>query len=127
MRASMKASARKPWSELFYEDRFGTSLDKKSAGDYAKCLDMLRLAPSATNQQPWRVLKQENIYHFYEMHSANVSDGEAKIKQVDLGIALSHFHQTALELGLSGRFAMLDQDGIHIPNNTWYGISWVAE
>lgn len=91
------------------------------------CLEMLRLAPSATNQQPWRVLKQGNIYHFYETHPANLSSDEVKIKQVDLGIALSHFHQTALEQGLSGRFEKLSQDHINVPDHTWYGISWVIE
>lgn len=30
------------------------------------------------------------------------------IKKVDLGIALSHFHQTALEYGLAGHFEKLD-------------------
>ena len=127
MRATMKSSGRKPWSELFYQGHFGTPLKEEDAGDYAVCLEMLRLSPSATNQQPWRVLKQCNLYHFYETHSANLSADEMKIKQVDLGIALSHFHQTALEQGLSGRFEKLSQDRINVPRNTWYGISWVAE
>lgn len=127
MRAAMKSSERKPWSELFYQDRFGIPLNDKDAGDYAVCLEMLRLAPSATNQQPWRVLKQGNVYHFYETHPANLSPDEVKIKQVDLGIALSHFHQTALEQGSSGRFEKLPQDHINVPNHTWYGISWVIE
>lgn len=112
---------------LSAEDRRKLTDFIKDAGDYAVCLEMLRLAPSAKNQQPWRVLKQGNIYHFYETHSATSSPDEAKIKQVDLEIALSHFHQTALEQGLSGRFEKLPQDRISIPNSTWYGISWVIE
>lgn len=127
MRTTMKSSERRPWSELFYREQFGMPLDEKDAGAYAVCLEMLRLAPSATNQQPWRVLKQGNIYHFYETHPANLSPDEVKIKQVDLGIALSHFHQTALEQGLSGRFEKLPQDHINVPDHTWYGISWVIE
>ena len=54
MRTTMKSSERKPWSELFYQEQFGIPLSEKDAGDYAICLEMLRLAPSATNQQPWR-------------------------------------------------------------------------
>lgn len=46
---------------------------------------------------------------------------------MDLGIALSHFHQTDLELGLSGRFEKLPQNGIPAPKDTWYWMSWVAE
>lgn len=64
MRTTMKSSERKPWSELFYQEKFGVSMSEKDADDYAVCLEMLRLAPSAKNQQPWRVLKQGNAYHF---------------------------------------------------------------
>ena len=127
MRTTMKSAGRKSWSELFFKENFGTALTEYDAGDYAICLEMLRLAPSATNAQPWRVVKQGNVYHFYETHPASLSEDEAKIKQVDLGIALSHFHQTALEQGLSGKFKKLTQDGVNIPNNTWYFISWIAE
>ncbi len=102
-------------------------MTQQKGGSYATPLEMVRLAPSATNQQPWRVVKQGNMYRFYETHGANISDGEAKIKQVDLGIALSHFHQTDLELGLSGRFEKLPQNGIPAPKDTWYWMSWVAE
>lgn len=65
---------------------------------------MLRLAPSATNAQPWRVVKKQGSYHFFEKHKSNASEEEKKIKKVDLGIALSHFHQTVLEVGLTGNF-----------------------
>ncbi len=49
------------------------------------------------------------------------------IKKVDLGIALSHFHQTALEQGLVGQFKKMDNTGINIPENTTYIISWEME
>ena len=127
MRASMKSAQRKPWAELFYQDNFCMPLAVQDAGDYIVPLEMLRLAPSATNQQPWRVVKQGNIYHFYETHPAHLSSDEAKIKQVDLGIALSHFHQTALDRGLSGKFETITQSGLDLPDNTWYGISWICE
>lgn len=127
MRATMKSAARKPWPELFFQDKFGKSLAEQDAGDYAICLEMLRLAPSATNAQPWRVVKQGNVYHFYETYSPKLSEDEGNIKQVDLGIALAHFHQTALERGLSGTFEKLTQNGINVPDNTWYRISWIAE
>ena len=46
------------------------------------------------------------------------------IKQVDVGIALSHFHQTALELGLTGAFEQMPQEDIKLPENLHYMISW---
>lgn len=127
MRTSMKSAARKPWSELFFRGDFGAPLSRQDAGDYALCLDMLRLAPSATNAQPWRVVQQGKVYHFYETHSPRASEDEVRIKQVDLGIALCHFHLTALERGLSGKFETRSQEGVHVPDHTWYRVSWVAE
>ena len=127
MRATMKSSTRKPWRELFFRNDFGTPLTEREAEAYTLPLEMVRLAPSATNAQPWRVLKIGNVYHFYETHKKDAAPGEAMIKRVDLGIALSHFHQTVLEQGLNGRFEKLPQDTIRIPENTYYGISWLAE
>ena len=49
------------------------------------------------------------------------------IKKVDIGIALSHFHQTVLEHGLEGRFEKLADIKIDIPDNTNYIISWNME
>lgn len=40
-------------------------------------------------------------FHIYETHKANAKPEEKLIKKVDIGIGLSHFHQTTLENGLS--------------------------
>lgn len=125
MRKTMKSSSRKPWAELFYDKNFETSLSNKNAGKYFTPLEMMRLAPSATNAQPWRVLKCGNIYHFYETHKKNISKDEAMIKQVDLGIAIAHFHQTALEMGFSGKFEKISQESNVMPEDFHYMISWV--
>lgn len=127
MRKTMKSDQRKPWNEIFFKDNFSTPLTEADAGKYADSLEMLRLAPSATNSQPWRVIKKDGVYHFYETHKANVKLEEKLIKRVDVGIGLCHFHQTALENGLSGEFKKLSQDGIDVPENTNYIISWIPE
>ena len=49
------------------------------------------------------------------------------IKQVDLGIGLAHFHQTALEMKLSGKFEKIAQESHGVPENFHYIISWVAK
>lgn len=127
MRKTMKSNQRKPWNVLFFNNNFSIPLTEEDAGSYAIPLEMLRLAPSATNAQPWRVLKEGNIYHFYEMHNPNTSEDEKLIKRVDLGIALSHFHQTTLERNLSGKFKKISQQSIEIPQNIYYIISWISE
>lgn len=124
MRSTMKSSSRSEWKELFFQADFHTPLTKGMAGAYAQPLEMIRLAPSAKNAQPWRVRKTQNIYHFYADYKPGVSKGEEVIKQVDLGIALSHFHQTALELGLVGTFESLPQEDVKVPENLHYMISW---
>lgn len=128
MRSTMKSSSRKEWQELFYQADFNTPLTKEMAGAYAQPLEMVRLAPSAKNAQPWRVRKEGNIYHFYAHYKPGLSKGEETIKQVDVGIALSHFHQTALELGLTGAFEQVPQEEANLPENLHYMISWrIAE
>lgn len=124
MRKSMKSDKRKPWEEIFFLDSFGNSLSKEEAGEYAKSLEMLRLAPSATNAQPWRVVKAQGAYHFFISYKSNTKPEEIMIKKVDLGIALSHFHQIALENGFTGAFEKQTDLNMNIPDNTDYVISW---
>ena len=124
MRSTMKSSSRKEWQELFYQADFSTPLTKDMAGDFAQPLEMVRLAPSAKNAQPWRVRKEGNVYHFYAHYKPGLSKGEETIKQVDVGIALSHFHQTALGLGLNGAFEQVPQEEADLPENLHYMISW---
>lgn len=127
MRKLMKSDQRKPWETLFFSNGFSSPLTEKEAGSYAVPLEMLRLAPSATNAQPWRVVKEGNVYHFYETHNANSKEEDKAIKRVDLGIGIAHFHQTAMERGLSGKFEKLSQQNFEVPENTNYIISWVSQ
>lgn len=127
MRAAMRSSTRKEWKALFCRENFQTPLTKAEAGDYAEPLEMLRLAPSDKNTQPWRVLKSGGSYHFYVTYKPGISRGEEIIKRVDAGIALSHFHQTALELGLKGCFRQTEPENVGLPQNTYYITSWQAE
>lgn len=127
MRKVMKSDKRKPWDEIFFQDSFGNPLSRKDANEYVSPLEMLRLAPSATNAQPWRVVKKQGSYHFFEIHKGNASEDEKMIKKVDLGIALSHFHQTSLEQGLAGSFEKREDIEIDLPDNTNYIVSWNME
>lgn len=124
MRNTLKSDKRKPWKEIFFRDSFENPLLKEEANEYFKPLEMLRLAPSATNAQPWRVVKKQGSYHFFESHKNNTKKEEIMIKKVDLGIALSHFHQTVLEQGLTGYFEKQSDLKIDVPENMDYIISW---
>lgn len=126
MRAAMRSSARKSWEELFFDGNFGTPLSEDAAGALAEPLELLRLAPSATNAQPWRVLKEGGALHFHVVCRPGASRDEALVRQVDMGIALSHFHLSVLESGIEGSFLDMGPSAQGAPENARYVISWQA-
>ena len=112
--------------KIFFLNDFEHSLSKDDAGTYEQSLEMLRLAPSSTNAQPWAVVKEENKFHFFCDYKNNINEDMRKIKHLDLGIALSHFHQTAMADGLTGKFEIEDIK-FTTPENMHYVISYVAK
>ena len=90
---------------------------------------MLRLAPSATNAQPWRVLRQGGAFHFY----AKVTEGQGEvdppiIQRVDVGICANHFCLTAQEQGLSGAFTVTDEPAVvEVPEHYRYLFTWTED
>ena len=131
VRRGASSARRKPWEALFFVERFGNPLSKEDAGPYDVPLEMVRLAPSASNRQPWRVIKSGDRWHFYLQRTPGYGEGltgrfmAADLQRVDMGIAMSHFHLTAEEKGLSGQWAV-EQPGIEMPDeHTEYVISWV--
>lgn len=125
-KASLESKKRKDWDKLFFLDDFTKVLTKADAGIYEDALEMLRLAPSATNSQPWAVVKEGNKFHFFCNYKNTLNDDVKKIKHIDIGIALSHFHQTAMSKGLNGNLQVEDI-GFSIPDNMHYVLSYVAD
>lgn len=127
-RKTLKSNQRKNWNELFFMENFNTPLTEKDAGEYALPLEMLRLAPSATNKQPWRIVKSNGVYHFYaEIDSSKNDENPTVIQRVDVGISASHFHLAALEKGLSGKFEKLADVDIAAPKGLRYLFSWISK
>ncbi len=124
MRKAIKSDERLPFSQVFFDDSFGSPLSLDQAGRFAEPLQMLRLAPSATNKQPWRAVVDGDAVHFFEEHSLKES-ALGDIQKVDMGIALSHFWLTTQEQGLEGRFATCDL-AIIAPEDVEYVTSFVA-
>lgn len=106
LRGAVRADHRKPWDEMFFEGRFGKPLSKKGAGDYATALECLRWAPSASNRQPWRIVKAEDACIFHLLLKRSPGYGKlmpaADLQRVDMGIAMSHFELAARETELDG-------------------------
>lgn len=125
-KASLGSKKRKDWDKLFFLDDFTKVLTKADAGIYEDALEMLRLAPSATNSQPWAVVEEGNKFHFFCNYKNTLNDDVKKIKHIDIGIALSHFHQTAMSKGLNGNLQVEDI-GFSIPDNMHYVLSYIAD
>ncbi len=127
-RKTLKSNQRKNWSELFFKNSFNKPLTEADAGDYAFPLELLRLAPSASNKQPWRIVQSNGAYHFYgQINPKKQDEHPVAIERVDVGIGASHFHLAALEKGLSGEFVTLTDVNISTPKELRYLFSWLPE
>ncbi|MBU0711447.1 nitroreductase family protein [bacterium] len=117
---------RKFWSELFFDNNFEHPLTSNDIGEFATVLEMVRLAPSASNKQPWRIVKIGSIYHFFLQRTPGYGKifPEIDLQKVDLGIAMCHFEMTAKEMDLRGHWKYLDPN-ISLPENSEYIHSWV--
>jgi len=125
MRTVVGANNRKLWNELFFDGDISKFLNENTAGPYAVPLEMLRLGPSASNKQPWRIIKDNNMYHFYLCRTKGYGIANYDIQKNDIGIAMCHFELTANELGLDGNWQEVDNINSH---EEWeYVITWSAK
>jgi hypothetical protein len=74
---------------------------------YSDCVEAVHIAPSASNKQPWRLVFNpkstgEVLLCLAEDRIYNNSLGEAKLQNVDIGIAMRHFYEAAREQNLQG-------------------------
>jgi len=115
---------RKDWSELFFEDRLGNPLEKGRAGHYAEVLDMVRLAPSASNKQPWRIVKCGDMFHIYLCRTPWYRRIlRFDLQRLDMGIAMCHFDLMAHARGLTGKW--VDKNpGLPTDKHTQYLITY---
>lgn len=124
MRKSLKADERLSFETLFFEDSFMNALTPEHAGQFRDALEMVRLAPSATNKQPWRTVVCGDVVHFYEKKAKGMSNNElGDIQKVDMGIALAHFDLTLKEAGVNGCFVARDP-GFDIEDTIEYIVTY---
>ncbi len=116
---------RKPWPQLFFEGDRRTPLTKEAAGAYDTALACLRLAPSASNRQPWRVIKEPHatVFHFFVQRTPGYGRfTRADLQLVDMGIGMCHFQLAAAETGLAGGWVTKDLNA-----DAWeYLITWTG-
>jgi len=124
-RFSAGSDQRKAWGELFYDRDTATPLSRESAGPYAKALECVRIGPSASNKQPWRIVRTEGVFHFY-LSKTPLYDTFFKdipLQNIDMGIAMCHFELASLEIGQAGAWKV---EPTVLPEDWEYIASWVA-
>jgi nitroreductase len=105
-RFSAGSDRRRGWHEIFFDGSIDHPMERKSAGAYEKPLACLRIAPSASNKQPWRVIRNNGIFHFYLKRTPGYGNilGEIKLQNIDMGIAMCHFELSSKDMGLQGQW-----------------------
>ncbi len=122
IREREEGTRRFPPDELFFSDEWAVPLGLERGHGYAAALEAVRMAPSATNKQPWRIVRRGGDWHFYLARSKGYGKGSpwfkllriADLQRVDLGIAMCHFALVARECGLGGRW-IVDDPGLATP------------
>lgn len=121
MRKIASGDNRKAWGELFFDGDVNRSLSKRQSGKFETALEMLRLAPSAMNAQPWKIIKELNNFHFYN------SKSNLKIHDIDIGIGMCHFELTLKEAEIKGSWKLQKPEIKDLPKNYDYIATWCGE
>lgn len=122
------AKNRKKPEELFFDQSTGTPLSPDSCGQYSKVLAAVRWSPSASNKQPWRIIRDTgNSWHLFMKENTLYNNifKEIKLQNVDMGIAMCHFELAAAELGLEGVWEIKDPPPAS--GELKYIVSWTAK
>jgi hypothetical protein len=122
-----KSNTRKAWEELFFLGNTKSFLPRNMAGAYALPLECVRIGPSASNRQPWRVVKETecDVFHFYISRTLGYAEKflDVSLQDIDMGIAMCHFEVALQEMNLKGSWQNVQpaplQSGLE------YVVSWV--
>ena len=133
IRSRAGSENRLPWNELFFDGTFRTPLSPDTAGFFATPLEMIRLGPSASNKQPWRVLRDGTQWHLYLQRTSGYGSRNrallklADMQRIDMGIAMCHFELTAREMGVSGQWIHAEPRIERPDELTEYIVTWQGE
>ena len=122
-------------AQLFFDEDLGRPIMLPSGSPYAPVLEAVRWAPSASNKQPWRVVRSQGVWHFYLQRTKGYGKGTAvfsllriaDLQRVDMGIAMCHFELVAREQGETGRW-VIEQPAADAPTErAEYTATWIPE
>jgi hypothetical protein len=126
-----RRTSRLPAERLFFSGTFDRPLPVPEAGRLASALEAVRWAPSASNKQPWRIVREGGRWHFYLRRTPGYGGRlrqmlfpTADLQRIDVGIAMGHFEGAAREAGASGAWELANP-GLALPDGlTEYSATW---
>ncbi len=126
--ALARSERRLSGGRLFYSGDFATPRPIGDEDAYSTALESVRVGPSASNKQPWRILEINGVFHFYLRRNpgyARMSElgGIPDLQRSDLGIAMAHFELSVRELGYYGTWSQ-DDPGLSPDKQTVYIATW---
>ncbi len=128
VRWSAGGDRRKATSELFFMGGWRAPWPDAVEARWTKVLECVRLAPSASNKQPWRIILADGAFHFFlnrdKAYSALMP--KADLQRIDMGIAMCHFQLAAAEFGLDGEWRISEPALPDTPANYEYVITFVV-
>lgn len=132
MRALAGSKKRKGWSELFFDGTWDRPLSEADAGPWARALGAVRSGPSASNKQPWRIVRTGPgtgpLFHLFldEDRGYNNAIRGVRIQEIDIGVAMRHFEAAARSLGLPGAWTRLEDAPVAYDDPLSYYSSWIS-
>lgn len=106
MRSKLRADERAPWNALFFEGDFTHPVASPDVCDPAPAaaLVCVRLAPSARNLQPWRLVCSDGRIDLFE-HRTLPLRPIGDVQLVDMGIAMLHLEAGLARQGIDGAWS----------------------
>ncbi len=114
-----KPRNRKSFADVFFTKEMESYNDMNSP--YMKALEMVRIGPSAINKQPWRLIIEGDLCHFYDVSKGSDIN---KFNSLDVGIAAYHLHATLEEEGFKGQFINKNPNIKNLEDNMQYYCSY---
>ncbi len=108
VRKGANSDRRNPFETMFFLNNFSTRLLKESSNKYINALEMVRLAPSASNKQPWLIVldSKKDVFHFYLNRLNNYTGNKLgfEMQEIDIGIAMCHLELALMDEEITGEF-----------------------
>lgn len=125
IRFAIKANRRNSFTDMFYEGDVNHPIKEDPSYPLFDALQFVKLAPSASNKQPWRIIIKENMVHFFLHRTPNYNTNRPFVIQaLDLGIALFHFEMGLIYLNKSYEIKEVACD---VPNAFEYITSFIIK